>query len=209
MQLACMHILYVACRVFANAETLFYYAKKGRPSRRTLSQAEIQALLARTKISSIEKNMKKISRKESTPTIHEVDPLLEGEECPTENDFLLLSAGLGKKRDRKTTPTIHEIDIDSQRREGSLGEVERDLEGGNRSRNISESSDSVFTQSTPATPLSTGRNLSLAGESTTGQITPPQHPISGGEGSQDKGTSGNGTVQEDDVTVSSNIYVPA
>lgn len=38
------------CRVFANAETLFYYARQGRPSRRTLSQLEIQSLLAQTNL---------------------------------------------------------------------------------------------------------------------------------------------------------------
>ena len=38
--------------MFANAETLFYYARQGRPSRRTLSQLEIQSLLAQTKLAS-------------------------------------------------------------------------------------------------------------------------------------------------------------
>jgi len=40
--------------VFANAESLFYYAKQGRPNRRTLSQAEIQALLKLARVQSID-----------------------------------------------------------------------------------------------------------------------------------------------------------
>ncbi len=42
-----MYVRYLyAVRVFANAESLFYYAKEGRRSKKTLTQQEIQALLA-------------------------------------------------------------------------------------------------------------------------------------------------------------------
>ena len=43
----CYHLL--APRVFANAETLFYYARDARSTTKLLSPEEIQALLAQTK----------------------------------------------------------------------------------------------------------------------------------------------------------------
>lgn len=44
--LLCCQVFFV--RVFANAETLFYYAREARPTNKPLSREEIEALLAQT-----------------------------------------------------------------------------------------------------------------------------------------------------------------
>ena len=186
-----MNKSFVACRVFANAESLFYYARKGRPSRRTLSQEEIMALLAQARISSTEveakagKGMKKKSPKKSIHTIHEVDPKLGKEENFEERDPLILSSGLGKKGKRKPTPTIHEIDQDSPHGGGSYGEEEKEENSSmNRSRLGSGISDNVFMGSNPATPLSSpGVEDSL----TIGNTSSPQSSLSEQLSSQQEG----------------------
>ena len=45
-----VYILHCGVRVFANAESLFYYAKEGRRSKQCLTQEEIQALLSQVAI---------------------------------------------------------------------------------------------------------------------------------------------------------------
>ena len=180
----------MVCRVFANAESLFYYARKGRPSRRTLSQEEIKALLAQARISSTEveaktgKGSKMKHPKESIPTIHEVDPELGREEVFEESDPLILSSGLGKKRKKKTTPTVHEIDKDSPQRDGCCGEgEEKENSSMNRSWIGSEISDSVFAGSNPTTPLDIGVEVSL----TIGNTSPLQSSLSVKPSSQHEG----------------------
>ncbi len=99
-------------RVFANAESLFYYAKEGRPNRRTLSQQEIQSLLAQaqaamaTEVTAGERSHDR-GNKERLHNIHQVD-------MDSSRD---LQSQINLK---SATPNVHEI---YNCVEGETGEV--------------------------------------------------------------------------------------
>lgn len=82
--------------MFANAESLFYYAKEGRPSKRTLTQQEIQALLAQvTPSTEAETTPTDEPHKEGNKeTDNEMDNSVLGSNEPSVEEQLFLNTGL-------------------------------------------------------------------------------------------------------------------
>ena len=84
-------------RVFANAETLFYYAKDARPTNKPLSREEIEALLAQTSGGQVDKKSqlpeKNREQRRDSATLgedagNEVIPLDEVNDTDSEDDEL-------------------------------------------------------------------------------------------------------------------------
>ena len=119
------HVILLCCqiffdRVFANAETLFYYAREARPTNKPLSREEIEALLAQTS-GQVDKKSE-LSEKEE-----------EEEEFRQQRRE---SATLEEDADNEVTPfdevndTISDDELHIERKHESLVNTELPLESG-------------------------------------------------------------------------------